>query len=385
MSKAVLRFSVLALPLAAAAWAGCSSDETSSTAEPDAGPATVEPDAYAPPVDAATDAAKGRDCAADVQADGIQKHLDCAGLYSDFASKTVSAENKPYTPGVAFWSDGAEKSRFVYLPPGTTIDISNFDEWKFPNGTKLWKEFRLGAKRVETRLYFKAKDSWRHTTYRWNDDQTDAVRKDDGELVPVAGKPAYEVPNAGLCNTCHQGRDEPVLGFDAVGLGMPAAQGVTLATLAAEGRFSAAPPATSITIPNDHGGTAAPALGWLHANCGACHNSSPTAAAQFTQLFMLLRPSQLLPEAGAATVQDLDGYKTTVNVQSTRANFDAGVNYVRIVPQDPASSLTSILSGRRAIAPESPNSEIQMPPLVTRTPDVQGHALLDAWINALPL
>lgn len=386
MHKVVLGCAVALFPLTAAVWTGCSSEGTSPTVAPDAGPDTVAPDADVPPVDAALDAKPGRDCAADVQADGIQKHLDCTGLYSDFASRTVSAENRAYTPGVAFWSDGAEKSRFVYLPPGAKIDITDFDEWKFPNGTKLWKEFRLGTKRIETRLYYKSKDAWRHTTYRWTDDETDAVRKDGGDKVPVAGKPDYEVPNAGQCNECHDGRAEPVLGFDAVSLGLSTAQGVTLATLAAEGRFNVTPPVTSLTIPNDHDGKAAPALGWLHANCGACHNASPTATAQFTQLFMLLRPSQLLPEAGTATVQELDTYKTTVNVESTRTNFDVmpPVTYVRIVPKDPEASLTSILSGRRAVPPAEPGADNQMPPLVTRAVDTQGHALLDAWIDALP-
>jgi hypothetical protein len=386
MQKVVLRFAVLTLPLTVAVWAGCSSEpEEGPAVSPDAGTDTATPDAYVPPVEAAVDAAPpGRDCAADVAADGMQMHLDCTGLYADFASKTVRTDNKAYTPGVAFWSDGAEKSRFVYLPPGAKIDITDFDEWKFPNGTKLWKEFRLGTKRIETRLYERSKDSWRHTTYRWNETETDAIRMDKGEKVPVPGKTDYEVPNTGQCDFCHLGRTSPVLGFDAVSLGLPTAQGVTLATLAAEGRFTTPPPATSLTIPDDNGGTAAPALGWMHANCGPCHNSNPVAGAQFTQLFLLLRPSQLLPEAGVATVQDLDSYKTAVNVESMRANVDAGVNYLRIAPQDPASSLASILSGRRVPAGEEPNAGVQMPPLVTRAVDTQGHALLDAWINALP-
>jgi hypothetical protein len=384
MQKVVLRFAFLVLPIAAAVWAGCTAEQAAdSTPELEAGAETAPPDVYVPN-DAAPDAPKGRDCTADLDADGVPKHLDCTGLYADAASKTVRPENKAYTPGFTFWSDGAEKSRWVYLAPGAKIDISSFDEWKFPNGTKLWKEFRLGTKRIETRLYYKEKDSWRHTTYRWNDAETEAVRKDNGERVTVAGKADYEVPSTDQCNLCHIGRAEPVLGFDAVSLGVATAQGVTLATLAAEGRFATTPPATSITVPNDHDGKAAPAIGWMHANCGSCHNANPNAGAQFTQLFLLLRPSRLLPEAGTALVRDLDSYKTTVNVQSTRPNFDAGANYVRIVPKDPASSILSILAGRRATGAMDPSADIQMPPVVTRAPDTQGVALLDAWINALP-
>ena len=383
MHKVGLKFAFLALPVAAAAWAGCSSESTADTAgrEVEAGAESAPPDAYVPPSNV-PDAAPGRDCAADKEADGMQKHLDCTGLYAHLASKTVAAENKAYTPAIEFWSDGAEKSRWVHLAPGAKIDISNFDEWKLPNGTKLWKEFRLGGKRIETRLYAKEKDSWRHTTYRWNAAETEAVRKDNGEKVPVAGKPDYEVPSSEQCGLCHLGRKDPVLGFDAVSLGLPGAQGMTLAALAADGRFSTTPPATTLALPNDHNGTAAPAIAWMHANCGSCHNSNDNAGAAFTQLFLLIRPSQLLADAG--TVQDLDSYKSTVNAQSTRPNVDAGVSYVRIVPKDPSSSIVSILSGRRATGSEEPNSAIQMPPLVTRAVDPQGHDLLDAWINALP-
>src|SRR3954469_17126133 len=117
MHKAVLRSAFFVLPLAAAGWAaGCSSDETADPVAPDAGSDTpIVTDTSSPPVDAA-DAAPKRDCKADQQADGLWMHLECAGLYSDFANKTISADAKPYTPGVEFWSDGAVKSRFLYLP-----------------------------------------------------------------------------------------------------------------------------------------------------------------------------------------------------------------------------------------------------------------------------
>ncbi len=373
------------LPLSAAIGSGCSSsDDPAAANTPDAAPEAALQDVYVAPTDAAVEAAlPGRDCAADLQADGLQQHLDCTGLYSSFTAKTVAAGNRPYTPGVTFWSDGAEKARFLYLPPGAKIDIANFDEWKFPNGTKVWKEFKLDGKRIETRLFQKTKDAWQHTTYRWNDAETDAVRKDSGEKVPIAGKTVvYEVPNTGQCDGCHMGKTDSLLGVDAIGLGLPNAQGVTLASLAADGRFSVAPPTTTITIPDDGTGKSAPALGWLHANCGACHNSG-SGAATFTGQWLQLRPSQLLPEAGVATVKDLDTFKTAVGINSSRTDVDAGVPYKRIAIGDPTHSLMSILSGRRAISPEEPNSNIQMPPLVTRQVDVAGHALLDDWITAV--
>ena len=57
-----------------------------------------------------------------------------------------------YQPAYELWSDGAEKERFVYLPPETQIDTSNPDRWTFPVGTRFYKTFAVGGKRIETRL-----------------------------------------------------------------------------------------------------------------------------------------------------------------------------------------------------------------------------------------
>ena len=393
MYKAVLRLAFFGVPLVAAAWAGCSSDGGGGAAGPalDAAPeaAPTEVDAFVPPVDAMPPPVEAappmRDCAADLQADGIQMHLDCTGLYADFSARTIAPENKPYTPGVQFWSDGAVKSRFLYLSPGTQIDITNFDEWSFPNGTKVWKEFKVGGKLIETRMFLKTMGTWHHTTYRWNATETDAVRKDNGEKVTIPGQTAvYEIPNTGQCDYCHGGRTDQLLGVEAVSLGLATAQGLTLAALASGGRLSATPPATAVTIPEDGTTKAAAALGWLHANCGGCHNQNPGAAAGFVGLRFLLSAKQLTDPATPATVMDTDTWKTGVGVDSTRQDVDAGVPYKRIAPNDPTHSLASILSGRRAMGAEEPSVAIQMPPLVTRQVDTVGHGLLDAWIAALP-
>jgi hypothetical protein len=179
------------------------------------------------------------------------------------------------------------------------------------------------------------------------------------------------------------GRKDQLLGIEAVSLGLATAQGVTLASLAADGRLSAAPPMTTITIPEDGTLKAAAALGWLHANCGACHNANPGAAANFlaVPLRFLIKPSQL---TNAPMVKKLDAWTTAVDITSSRQNVDAGAPYVRIVRGNPASSLVSILSGRRVTGTDEPNPIVQMPPVVTRVVDTQGHALLDGWIAALP-
>ncbi|WP_169927653.1 hypothetical protein [Labilithrix luteola] len=319
------------------------------------------------------------DCAKDRGADGLATHLSCAGLYSNIATKTVDANTREFTPGVMFWSDGAEKQRWVYLPPSTKIDISNFDEWTFPQGTRFWKEFELEGKRVETRLYEKTLKGWKHTSYRWNSDASEAIRNDAGEVIALAGRTPYQIPTANECNECHAGREEPVLGFEPVSLGLATAKGVTLATLAVEDRFSAAPPARLFTIPEDKTGIAAPALAWLHANCGHCHNTSPNAGAVGSTLRTLIRASDLL--AGNPSAETLATWTTGVCKPSER-DAPAGGKYLYIAGGAPSASLASLLLGARA-TPGTESIINQMPPLTSHMVDKAGQKLVDDWISAL--
>jgi len=373
---------------ASAFGAGCSSESDEPGTDPaEAGPGDAAIDTTPSPLDAGVDARPARDCAADRDPDGVYRHLDCAGLYADVASRTLAPGRLPYKPALEFWSDGAAKTRFVYLPPGTTIDVTEADEWTFPIGTELWKEFSVAGKRIETRLFTKAAaDDWKHTAYRWNADETDAVRKDEGDKVPSAtpGAPPYEVPTTTQCTLCHGGRKEPVLGFDALSLGLAGATGQTLAVLASAGKLSPAPATTSFTLPDDGTTKAAAAMGWLHANCGSCHNRSSGAAGQFTGLYTLIRPSHLAPDGGPPDAKTLDAYTSAVRVTSLRQDLDAGAPFVRIVPGDPGASLVAILSGRRVAATADPDPNVQMPPVVTRLPDTTGHAALTEWIAAIP-
>jgi hypothetical protein len=376
------------LPACAAAWAaGCSDDTTTPSGvspSPDASPDVSSPNAEG-------GAPTSRYCASDLdENEKIWKHLECSGLYASLASKTLASDVKDYKPGVEFWSDGAEKQRWVHLPDGAKIDISDWDEWSYPKGTKLWKEFKLGGKRIETRLFTKLEDgSWAHGTYRWNADETDAVLQTSGEKIPGLGPDGgiYEIPPTDVCDTCHIGRKDHVLGFDAVSLGLSTATGLTLSKLAEEGRLSASPPATALAFPSDSSGggdKAAPAIGWLHANCGACHNGNEGAGAFYWPHF-LVRASQLVQADGGAgvPVTELDVYTQAYCVDSTAQDPDTSASYKYLRGGDPAHSLMSILSGQRA-SPTGEDDTRQMPPIVTHAVDHAGHKLLDDWISVLP-
>jgi hypothetical protein len=55
---------------------------------------------------------------------------------------------RPFSPQYPLWADGATKLRWVSLPKGGTIDAKDPDAWRFPVGTRFWKQFSFGDRRV---------------------------------------------------------------------------------------------------------------------------------------------------------------------------------------------------------------------------------------------
>jgi hypothetical protein len=294
--------------------------------------------------------------------------LRCTGLYSDWASKTVASGVRQYDPGLHLWSDGAQKTRWIYLPPGQRIDTSDMDEWIFPVGTKVWKEFVLAGKRIETRLLWKtAASAWYATTYRWAADESTANELTDGELDVNAN--GYEVPSQLKCVQCHTGRQDYVLGFEAVALSSAGASGVTMGDLASQGLITAAPSAP-IIIPGTP--TEVAALGYLHANCGTvCHNGG-AGPANPTGLHMRLDVARL------SSVQTTDTWTTAWNVASRFPGL-AGAP-MRLAECDTASSGVYYRMAHRDGVDDA-GQGTQMPPIDTHQVDSVAVALVAAWIN----
>lgn len=352
----MISFSRLALPLAASACVGIAVSTSVGCSESDKTDASASSDVIA-----------GCEVAAD---EGAPKEIRCTGLYTDVAAKTLSPRARAYTPAVSFWSDGADKQRFIALPDGAKIDTQAMDDWKFPVGTKLWKEFQVGGRRMETRYFQKVReDRWLQATYVWTPDQANAV-KTDGADVDLGGGASYHVPKSSECNDCHRGRQDKILGFEAVSLGQPAATGLNLAALVAEGRLTAPPAKTSVTIAQDATGKSADAVSWLHVNCGSsCHTGTPQGTGYGTGLVLRLGWDEIAnkpPAEWAIT-------KATIGV-SIRSPKWAGET--RIVAGDPTSSVLYRLLSQRGGQ--------QMPPIATKVVDDRGRAAVEAWIAAMP-
>jgi hypothetical protein len=294
--------------------------------------------------------------------------LECTGLYADLATKSLAPGVREYAPAFPLWSDGADKRRWISLPAGSVIDASDPNEWVFPVDTRVWKEFSLQGVRVETRLWHKVTSNfWVNAVYVWNQDQTAAPRSKGGD-IPLGGG-TYHVPTQEECEKCHRGRTEHILGFSAVDLGLPGATGVTLEALAAEGRLQPPPASTHLSIGDDGTGVAAPALGWLHANCGnTCHNGNSLATAFTAGMHLRLDPRELdgRPTTTSAALT------TTVGVAVRNVNWDG----VRIIPGDPQESLLYDLISQRGTGQ-------QMPPIATRIIDEANVARIAEWIRRM--
>jgi hypothetical protein len=324
--------------------------------------------------DATTKDAGGTDAPpADCQtgASGEPTELRCTGLYSDWATKTVASNVRQYDPGLHLWSDGADKTRWIYLPPGTKIDTTDMNEWTFSPGTKVWKEFVVGGARLETRLIWKRPSgAWYFTTYRWSADGASTTELTTGELD--ADGNGFEIPTQSACYDCHGGRIDAVLGFEAVALSTPQASGVTISTLTA-GNLLTAPPQSPLEIPGD--ATAAAALGYLHMNCGVtCHNRN-SGQAGYTNVLMRLDVGTL------ASVMTTDTWTTGMGVN---ANFQVVglTNPKDFAPCNPAGSSAYYRMDHRDGVDGAPTGT-QMPPAVTHKVDTDGVAMIAAWLNGL--
>ncbi len=308
---------------------------------------------------------------------GEPTDLQCTGLYSDWASKTVASDLTLYDPGLHLWSDGADKMRWIHLPPGQKIDTTNMDEWTFPVGTKVFKEFSLPLgdasteTRIETRMLWKqGPGSWYRTTYLWTSDGvSDATELTTGELD--AGGTGYEVPNQDACNQCHNGRMDGVLGFEAVALSSPGASGLTIQTLVAQGLLTT-PPTAALTVPGN--ATESAALGYLHMNCGtSCHNRG-NGQAEPTSFFMRL------DVAGLASVQATDTYTTGWNQPTQNFIIPDAATTDRLSACSAPSSCVYYRASHRTGLDGVPFG-VQMPPIDTHKLDDAGLGAIAAWIN----
>jgi hypothetical protein len=308
------------------------------------------------------------------------ERLADTGLYSDPESKTVAPGNLLYVPQYPLWSDGATKRRWIRIPDGAAIDASDPDAWKFPAGTKLWKEFSFG-RRVETRYMERAADGrWIYATYRWSEDEREARLAPERGVrgaCEIARGVRHDLPSVTDCRACHTGSPVEGLGFTALQLSpdrdplaphaeAPGPDACDLRRLAEQGllrgfpeNLLAHPP--RIAAPSAR---ARAALGYLQANRGYCHNGAGPLASLALQLDV---------PVGSAGSSVPPAYTSAVGVPSRYRPPSRGP-CARIEPGAPEASALAIRMSSR-------NPLVQMPPLGTHMIDEEALALVAAWIR----
>jgi cytochrome c553 len=307
--------------------------------------------------------------------------LSETGLYVPGRVGTVDARNRPFSPQYPLWSDGATKTRWVFLPPGTTIDTRDDAAWEFPVGTRFWKEFCFDGRKVETRMLWKATAAqWVAVSYLWNEAQTDALlASENGEpgVVSLTPNRRHSIPSARECLACHGAKRTEPLGFNPLQLstdrdpnainGEALAPGaLTLGTLVNERLVSPArtdlvdaPPRIQSTSARTRS-----MLGYLAANCGSCHRGDGEVAVQVPSL----KPSDVLRDGDAVALR-LVGRATAWQVPGLREGASVLIDH-----QAPEASAMFVRMRSR-----SPSS--QMPPLGTVLRDERAVDALSQWIR----
>ena len=275
----------------------------------------------------------------------------------------------PYDINASFWSDGAQKDRYIGLPNGTTITRDANGDWIFPRGTVIVKNFRLNGKLVETRHLMRHPDGvWAGYTYEWNTQQTEANRVKGGKTVFTNGQ-LWTFPAESECLECHTSAANFALGPETDQLNknftypstsrianqLETFDHIMMFTSPLPGPASSLP---SIADPTDPGATIpARARAYLHTNCAQCHQpGGPTPST------MDLRYTTTLANTNACDAIPLEG--------------DLGVANARLIaPGEATRSLIITRTNRR--------DSHGMPPLASNLIDTNGINLLTSWINGL--
>lgn len=146
-----------------------------------------------------------------------------AGKIQELNPQNTVLEYEPISP---LFTDYAFKSRFVWMPKGSSAKLSADpnEAFLFPDKSILIKNFYYpedfnkpeeNRRILETRLLVKNEGKWEAYPYVWKEDQTDAVYKVTGGSKEISWKDksgrdqllTYAMPNKNQCKSCHNKND----------------------------------------------------------------------------------------------------------------------------------------------------------------------------------
>jgi uncharacterized repeat protein (TIGR03806 family) len=300
----------------------------------------------------------------------IPTQLSATGCVSATDATQPASGLIPYAPNAPFWSDNAVKSRWLALPDGQNIAVNGENDFDFPNGSVLVKNFRLNSRLVETRLFMRHNDgSWAGYTYEWNGAGTDATRVVGGKNVTVEGQ-SWRFPSEAQCLQCHTSAAGSSLGLEVAQLnglfgypqtGRTANQLTTFSTLGMLTPPLTQPVAQLPRLFDPYGsvGTLTErARSYLHTNCAQCHRPGGP-----TSVNMDLRYTTPLAQTNACDVVPTNAL---------------GVTDARRIATGAGAAARSMIVVRASLTDSN-----SMPPMQPRVVDAAGMQLLTDWTNSL--
>ncbi len=291
----------------------------------------------------------------------------------------------PYQVVAPLWADHAGKARFIYLPPGTAIEVRGDEAWDLPVGAVVIKHFWYSADRrdpegtatlIETRLLVRGPDGYEGHVYLWDEGHADATRMVAGKRVTLsftdeAGEVTtqrYLLPNTNQCAQCHANDDRlGLLGVVSRQLDRAVErEGATLPQLdwlASRGVIAPGADfgdATRLVDPFGDAPVDRRARSYLDANCAHCHRAGGQGG-----------PSGLVLQAAEQNPTRFGVCKAPV-----AAGPGAGARTADIVPGDPEASIM-------VYRMSSTDPEIKMPELPNLLSDDLGVDLIRTWIAGM--
>lgn len=312
---------------------------------------------------------------------GVPNLLSQTGAFSDLLALTPNPGVIPYDMIEPFWSDGADKFRWMAVPNDGTYDtadeqitFSNDEAWDFPRGSVLIKHFELDGQRLETRFEVKGDDDvYYYLTYKWNPAGTDATILTgalDEDVVVGGVTQSWHYPSRTECMSCHFPQNGSVLGPKTRNLnksilypssGMIKNQLVNLSELGliteniTDLNVSTYP---AVAAKDDLGASLEDrARSYIDVNCSSCHNPTVDNIAMFDARYTTLLENQ--------------------NIIYGDVVYDEGLTDPKvIIPQDVTNSMAHFRMS-------STQTGIEMPPIAKDVMDLAGVQLIEDWINSL--
>lgn len=289
----------------------------------------------------------------------------------------------PYEVNAALWSDGTYKPRFMVVPKPERILLQEDGTWLFPEGSILIKSFgfefekgnEASRRLVETRFMRLRRGQWEFSTYRWNDEGSDAellserttVRFTlrDGDQTEIVD---YGFPEEGDCRTCHGTQISSVLGVKTAQLNrehdydgvtanqLQAMDEIDLLEIEAQTELDPESMPRMANPTEGEGSLQAQARAYLDANCAHCHQPNGWAS---SDIMMDLRHDTALADSGLCDLMLFAGWK----------------GIPRIAAGDPEGSG---LLQRMWL-----DNEFRMPSLAVSRPDERGIGVIEDWVSEL--